>query len=147
MKSDRPPVDLVRAFKSAARVTDISVLMVDDGFDPILIRVLNAWEKAEHAWKRPRTPPPPNIASQEAWKWLTSGWAHDYYAVSVGANITRDQARELVNVLVQARLIYPDGSISEHARKAMTALIASRLRDAGGKRKKSPDDEGSDKVN
>lgn len=139
-----PPKLLIDAFRAAEQVTDIAVLMADEGFDTVTMRVLAAWERSIPRWRRPSKPcPDAGRPTAEAWKWLTSGWSIDYATISAAAAVARDVARERCDVLVHARLIYPDGSISKPARQAMQAAVASRLVRAGGKRRDKKDDEKS----
>ncbi len=150
--ASRPPPDLLAAFKALEQPTDIAVLLIDDGFDAVLVRVLGAFEKANNRWDAPkRLCPDAGRPTPAAWDWLVSGWLFDYESISRGADISRDQTRERIAVLVQSRLIYPDGSISSHARKAITATVRQRLQagsERGGRKgKKNDDDPGSAKAN
>lgn len=148
--ADRPPPNLLLAFKALEQPTDIAVLLIDDGFDATLVRVLGAFEKANNRWDAPKKPcPDDGRPTPAAWAWLVAGWKFDYESITRGANISRDQVRERIQVLVQSRLIYPDGTISTHARKAITATVRVRLNAGGkgGKGKKNDDDQGSPKAN
>lgn len=137
----RPPSDLLAAFKALEQATDIAVLLVDDGFDAVLVRVMGAFEKANNRWAAPKRPCPDNgRPTADAWDWLVSGWKLDLESISKGANISRDATRDRVGVLIQSRLIYPDGSISSHARKAITASVTQRLMAGRGKSKKKDDE-------
>lgn len=137
----RPPSDLLAAFKALEQATDIAVLLVDDGFDAVLVRVMGAFEKANNRWDAPKRPcPDGGRPTADAWDWLVSGWKLDLESISKGANISRDATRDRVGVLIQSRLIYPDGSISSHARKAITASVTQRLMAGRGKSKKKDDE-------
>lgn len=134
-----PPPLLIDAFRALEQPTDIGVLMDDEGFDATTMRVYSAWEKSSHVWNRPATPcPDDGRPTTAAWNWLRSGWSIDVGGIAEGAGVARETARELLTVLLRARLIYPDGSSSKHARQALTATVAMRLTKAGaGKKKKA----------
>jgi hypothetical protein len=142
MPSDKPPLDLLAAFRALSHATDIAVLMIEDGFDALLVRVLSAFEKSQSSWSRPKKPMPDNgRPTPAAWAWLVSGWHFDYEGIALGANISRESARDRIAALVQNRLIFPDGTMSVDARKALVAAVKARLKAEAGGRKKSKDKE------
>ncbi len=135
--SDKPPQGLIEAFRAAEQPTDIGVLMSEDGFDAMLMKVISSWEKTSQRWKKPKKPCPDEARpTTDAWLWLVSGWTIDYAGIAAGAGVSRDVARLRVATLLHARLIYPDGSIAKAARNAMTAALRARLMAAGAKPKK-----------
>jgi hypothetical protein len=133
---ESPPALLLESFRELETLTDIAVLLVEDGFDAVTMRVLSAWEKTEHRWRRPETDQPADRPTVAVWEWLASGWCPDYAAIAAGADVSHEIARERFQVLMRARLIYPDGTMSEHATKALEAVVRLRLRAEGQRAKK-----------
>ncbi len=138
----RPPADLLAAFRAVESVEHIGVLLADDGFDATLIKVLSAWEHAEHWWTTPAEPcPDDGRPTAAAWRWIVSGWVIDV----AGTGLSRDVVREQMAILQHARLVYPDGNIAAAARKAVTATIRERLK--RGVQKKGKDEKKDPSAN
>jgi len=121
--------------------------------DQDAMRVLIAWSKSEHTWKRPKGKAPQLSAANhhEVWRWIVSGWVYDLPQISLGAGVPPRVASEKMQVLVHNRLIYPDGSMSRAAKTALDVYVAMKLRirpDAGPRQPvKDPKKPGSDNHN
>ena len=137
----RLPLELLAAFRSAETVADIGVLLAEDGFDAITMRVFAAWANSENRWKQPKKPRPDDgRPTATAWRWICDHWTIDIAAIAAGAGVSPDVARERIAILKHARLIFPDGEPSKFAKQALTTTIAQRLRAGAGKRSKKSDD-------
>lgn len=116
-----------------------AVLLDEEGFDLVTIRVLNAWVSSDHDWKQPSRPcPDDGRPTARAFAWLVAGMQIDYVAIADAAGVSRTQARQRLAQLLGNRLIYPDGSMAKVARAAMQAAIAKRVRAAQRKASTDP---------
>ncbi len=137
----RPPAELLAAFRATEAVEHVGVLLLDDGFDAVSIKVLTAWESSDHRWRSPAGPcPDDGRPTATAWRWLASGWVIDVATIAVGCGLSREVVRERVSILQHARLIYPDGGIAKAARQAVTATIRERLKRGVRKTRKDEKD-------
>lgn len=99
-----------------------------DGFDAATLRLLAAWSSTPHEWTQPKKPCPDNgSATPAAWAWLWSGIELDAPALADAANVSQSTARTRMKMLIAARLVFPDGTIADSAKRAMRAAVASRL--------------------
>lgn len=148
--------DLIDAFKATegtAGITQLAVLIsddVDEGLDVEAIRVLGAWYHGDHRWKDPKTKcPDGGRPTPKAYAWMVSGMLIDYEEIADRANVTRSVARSKLAVILGARLIYADGSLTKAAKAAMEATIARRVRAkaAAPKKDSAAADKSADKAN
>lgn len=96
-------------------------------------RVCAAWGQAGAtacSWRCPPGPVPEDLGARWAWIWRA---AHVRLAAVARAAGLSDVRAEL-DLLRDHRLIYPDGTIHEHARAILQAEIAEALRGALGRR-------------
>jgi hypothetical protein len=86
-------------------------------------RVLVAWSKTDPKWRRPSRIAPPVTATTiaRAWAWIVRGWTIDHENIAVIAGVSEARAQEKIDQLVGGRLIYPDGSMSAPAHRALEA--------------------------
>lgn len=124
-----PPKTLADALKwFAGDPADNGVVVIGDDD---ATRVLIAFRNTEHAWRMPKKLPPGENSSLVAkWKWLTSTWRFDVESIAKATALAEETVEIKLDVLLQNRLIYPDGSI---ARGALTALQANAHMKLGGK--------------
>lgn len=139
------PRDIVEAFRVEADrdVESIAVLLVDDGFEVGIMRVLASWPKLDHGWRKPKRPcPDDGKPTAAAWSWLVSGLELDYDAIASAAGVSRSVAREKVAVLLGNRLCLPDGTISKMASRSLQehARVALGLKVPKVERPKPVDD-------
>ena len=92
---------------------------------PEAIRVLAAWPAARKAWKKPGGKAPTDLAKR--WSWLWRGVSIDQQSLARTARLAADQSMAMLRVLVAARVVYPDGSISREAKELVGAYVAKRL--------------------
>lgn len=97
------------------------VLLGDDE----AMRVLIAFQNAEHDWKRPRRAVPKTMASR--WAWLVLGHDVDLEFISIAARVSDETAHTKLRMLFANRLVYPDGTITKAARTALNAHAAAKL--------------------
>lgn len=126
--------DLIAAFQASEQNEAVAVLLDEDGFDLVTIRVLNAWASSDHEWRQPTRPcPDEGRPTARAYAWLVAGMNIDYIAIADAAGVSRSQARQRLAQLLGNRLIYPDGQMAKVARAALQAAIAKRIRAAARK--------------
>ncbi len=134
----KPPVELLAAFQASEEVQSIAVLMVEEGFDADVMRVLAAWQQSHHEWTQPkRACPDHGRPTARAYAWLVSGWEIDSEAIARAADVSPSVARAKIDVLIGSRLIYPDGTMAKAAQAALRSHVSARLQ-AGGGRKRKP---------
>ena len=88
------------------------------------IRVLAAWRLVRWTWHKPRGKAPTEI--NELWYWLWAGGKFDLEALSAAAGHSRGVVERSLAVLVNARIVYPDGSISVEAARLVEAHTNQR---------------------
>lgn len=126
--------DLIAAFQASEQNESAAILIDDEGFDFVTIRVLTAWWNSDHDWVEPTRPcPDDGQPTARAYAWLMSGASIDYVAIADAAGVSRAQARQRMAQLLGNRLIYPDGQMAKVAKASMQATIAKRVRAAARK--------------
>ncbi len=128
-------MDLLNVFRNLEEDNDSITVLGDDE----AMRVLQAWRKTDQRWSRPRHKPPAVSAGNHAavWSWIRDGWTIDELAISRGAGLSVRVVHEKLEMLLAARLIYPDGQISKGARTALQLHVAQKL-GIKPKRRKEP---------
>lgn len=124
------PKLLVETFREAGKesLEMLASTLEGDGFDAATLRLLAAWQTTPHEWKQPKAPcPDGGNPTPAAWAWLWSGIELDAVALADAANVSQSTARTRMRMLIATRLVFPDGTISDHAKRAMRAAVASRL--------------------
>lgn len=130
---------LISAFRKLVTNETLAVIAAEGGFDVVAMRVLAAWRNTEHVWVTPSKPVPDEGApTAAAWRWLVRAWTIDVIAVARGANVSKNVAQDKIDQLVDARLIYPDGSMAVCAENALKLHVADRLIPGGLKSQKNP---------
>lgn len=140
-RNTTPPHAVIERFKKAESIDQIAVLMVAEGFEPEVLRVLSAWKRSEHQWVEPKRPCPESML--EAWRWLVEGWTVDVDAIAETANVSIAVARSRINVLQGNRLIYPDGTMVTFVVAALHSAMKKQLglKKPKDEKKKPKDDE------
>ena len=92
---------------------------------PEAIRVLAAWPATRKAWKKAAGKAP--ASSGPRWEWLWRGAKIDHDSLARTARLAADQAMAMLRVLVAARVVYPDGTISKHAAQLVGSYVEKRL--------------------
>lgn len=116
-------------FRKLESLEDLATV-VDDAN---AIRLIASWPRIEIAWKKPRTQRP--RASAPLWWWLWKGVSFDRAALASAAKVSEQAAHALVRMCASARVIYPDGSVSNDARKLISTHVETRM---PGKRRGRP---------
>lgn len=146
-KPPKPPADLLDAFRVEAdnNVAAVAVLLIDDGFDAAVMRVLASWTAIYVGWKRPSSKRPDDGApTGAAWRWMVTGIEYDLNALADAAGCSRAMAVRSIDMLLANKLALPDGSISRPARAALQQHARQALGLKPAKEKaaaKKPDDE------
>ncbi len=120
---------LLKPFRERESVEDLATI-VDD---PNAIRVIASWARIEKKWKKPRSRKP--RARLELWWYLWKGVTFDRAALASAAKVTEQAAHALLRTCANARVIYPDGTLSEHAKTLIADHVANRM---PGKRRGRP---------
>ncbi len=122
-------VALVERFRLRETLEALAVLVIDDGFDLEAIRLLSAWQKAEHGWVQPSKPiPDDGRPTPRAYAWLVAGMDFEVEHLADAAGLSISTTRSKLAQLLAANLLLPDGEISKPARAAIQATIADRIR-------------------
>lgn len=122
------PQMLVEAFRAIEDIAAIAVITAEEGFDVDSMRVLTAWQQTVNVWESPkRTCPDDARPTPAAWRWILAGWHVDVETVAIAADVSRATAQAKLDVLMENRLIYPDGSTAKAALAALQAHVRERL--------------------
>ncbi len=113
--------ELLAPYRASENNEAAIVLLGDDD----AMRVLIAFQNAEHTWRAPKRKLPETMAGR--WAWIVSGHYVDYDFIAVAARVGDETALSKVRMLFANRLVYPDGSITKAARTALNAHAASKL--------------------
>jgi hypothetical protein len=89
------------------------------------IRLLDAFANAESAW-RPRSRPKQPTEQGALWFWLWRFFLIDLDALAASARLTPEEATKLLRVLIAARLVYPDGTITRPAKTLIADFVRTR---------------------
>lgn len=92
---------------------------------PEAIRVLSAWPTIRVKWQKASGHKAKDLKLR--WPWLWRGVSFDIDDLARAARLGIDQAYSLLRVLVAARAVYPDGTISGPASELVTAYVEKRL--------------------
>lgn len=88
------------------------------------VRVLAAWSGTRKKWKKPagKMPKSPDLR----WDWLWTGVSMDLEALAVSTRLSERGAHATLRALVNARLVYPDGTLAEPASRLIRDYVARR---------------------
>ena len=89
------------------------------------IRLLDAFANAETAW-RPRGRAKPPKEQGALWFWFWRFFLIDLEALAASAKLTTEEATKLLRVLIAARLVYPDGTITKPGKTLIADFVSTR---------------------
>ena len=107
-----------------------AVMILDDKDSQ---KVLAAWSTMPMTWVRPKSAVPES--GRERWDWLWRGVKMDFEEYSIRTGIASSRLQKLFGPLKSARLVYPDGSIAEHAMNVLKAEVQRAIRPIVGEKK------------
>jgi len=113
--------DYLQPFRDLESLEDLAPA-VDD---PASIRLLASWPRIRVEWRPGKGKAPESSA--ERWTWLWSEVRLDVEQLGVATRLPRTTLDLCLRCAVEARLIYPDGSVHAHARRLVAAFTATRL--------------------
>ncbi len=118
----RPYIEPYRAQESPLAVA----MLVDDSSAR---RVLVAWVTYAQipAWVAPDDVPPDDERKRWHWLWTPVLNALNYEDLGEASGMTAMALKRKLAMLVNARLIYPDGTISKHAEAAIRMKTAAAV--------------------
>lgn len=95
--------------------------------DMNLVSVVHAWPKIHVVWN-----PPPSIevvplTDYELWETLWDFCSWDEEELAIAAGVTVETALRCFQRALIVRLIYPDGTISNSAKKIIALIMGSKL--------------------
>lgn len=117
--------EMLNAFRALESDTDSVILLGDDH----AMRTFVAWTKTDNVWSAPDKKPPPITHGKMTalWKWICAGWTIDAVAIARIAGLPVRVVHAKLEVLMGARLIYPDSSTPKATQLALTAYTAKQL--------------------
>lgn len=113
--------ELLTPFRASESNEAAIVLLGDDD----AMRVLIAFQNAEHTWRKPQRKAPDVMAAR--WAWIVSGHHVDLDFIAIAARVSDETALAKVRMMFANRLVYPDGTITKAARTALNAHAAAKL--------------------
>lgn len=96
---------------------------------PDAIRVIAAWTATRRAWKKAKGKPPKTL--ELLWSWLWRGVAFDRDTLAETSRLASDQAHYVLRALVAARIVYPDGTITQYAEELIDGYVEKRMKQHG----------------
>lgn len=115
----------IAKFKAQEQPEDVLPLVGKDETAARLRRLVLAWGKI--GVERTGAPEAPNAGERELWRWLWEQvvWDDDELRQISGV---RGATAESMDILIGNRIIYPDGTISVFASKALKQIMKSQLK-------------------
>ena len=102
---------------------DLGVVTVID--DTQAKKILAAWTRYNAKWVKPRGRRPSN--PDDLWYWLWEGVDFEPTTLASMANVSPHVVASKFEVLVHARLVFPDGTISKQARQLLEVFISENM--------------------
>ena len=119
--------EAVEKFRSQEQVED--VLAITNVKDPQAIRLRRlvvAWGKIKIDRISVQRPAPPAEDEKELWKWMWECVRYDPEELRQVSGV-RVGVEMLMRVLIGNRIIYPDGTVSEYAKKVIRAILKNDI--------------------
>ncbi len=88
-------------------------------------KLLAAWTRYNPSWTKPKGRRPADTT--ELWYWLWEGVDVDTHALAAMANVSPHVVGPKFEVLIHARLVLPDGTITTPAKALLNAFISENL--------------------
>lgn len=119
----------LQEYLSEFRVSESIIGLAVIADDPLARKVLSAWLTYPNIppWRAPRQKRPTDRRQLWTWLWLTAWEKLDLEVFAAACGTTDDVLEQKLHMLINARLIYPDGTISKRAEQMIQAQIASVL--------------------
>jgi hypothetical protein len=114
-------LDICEKFRAGEKLEDLATIVGDAN----AIRLLAAWRNARPAWKKPKRKQPSN--PPDLWQWIWDGVHYDREALANAAKLNEQATHKLLHLCANARVIYPDGTISKHAADLVAAHTKTRF--------------------
>lgn len=104
---------------------------------PDLIRAIAAWRSVRWDWTRPKRKPPKIPVGDPAcamvgvdlgrlWLWVWSGGKFDLEGYAAALATSQLEAELRLSVLAQARIVYPDATVTAPAEQLIDAFVNHR---------------------
>lgn len=101
-------------------------------------KVIAAWDSMATRWKVPDGIPPHE--ERELWEWLWINMQINYDELALRAGVSRLTAERRFKMLIAARLVYPNGTISSNAYKLLANIVGKALAAKIPRGMKKPDE-------
>lgn len=92
--------------------------------NPDAIRTLAAWRSVRWTWTAKKGAEPEDLG--ERWLWIWQGGRFDLEALSASAGRGQAVVELVLGVLVNARVVYPDGTVTAHAQQLIEAHVKQK---------------------
>ena len=99
-----------------------SSVLVDDTASH---RIVSAWTMMPSSWTIPKENPPEDL--RELWDWIWSGTVYSWMELSKRSGLDIPRVQRLFEPLRANRLIYPDGTATEHALAVLKSAVVQGL--------------------
>jgi hypothetical protein len=130
----KDPKELLESFREEDELADAHPLLGNRK----LSTLVHVWSKARVEWIPPEEleDVPKLLADQWDLLWSYSHWSME--EISVVSNLTLTETGELLLRARTLRLIYPDGSVSPHARDILGLKVSQEMKRLYSKRGRPP---------
>ncbi len=110
-----------------AQESALAVAMIFD--DPLARKVLTAWTTFAKVptWAAPNDKPPEDERALWTWIWLRSWETLDLESFAMAVGTTPELVEQKLHMLINARLLYPDGTISKLAEGAIRMQVVASM--------------------
>ena len=100
--------------------------------DKVAHKILSVWSTMSLSWTEPKTTPPSEKSA--LWDWIWTGVDIKLELISERTGIDAYRVRRIFETMRASRLMYPDGTLTEHAASSLKAEFLRSLKmDRGDK--------------
>jgi hypothetical protein len=99
-------------------------------------KILSTWSMLPLVWRKPHTYQPEDI--RDLWDWLWAGVVIDWDVLSQRTGLSPIRVKKLYEPLRANRLMYPDGTLPDHALAVLRAEVMKSLPKRAAVKKDGP---------
>jgi len=130
----KDPKEILESFRDEDELADAHPLLGNRK----LSSLVHIWSKARVEWNPPKEIEDVPVIPADRWEllWSFSNWSME--ELSVTSNLTLTETGEIFLRARTLRLIYPDGTVSNHARIVLGIRVSQEMKKLEKKRGRPP---------